>query len=151
MLKEPSVEIRSISSEQTFAIRHPVLRAGRPLESCEFTGDNEKETHHFGAYSNNNLIGVLSCYLNNGSHLMNGKNYQLRGVAVLGSHQKKGIGKALMLHAENFLSEINCNHIWLNARVNAKGFYKKLCYQEIGTVFIVVNIGPHQCFIKKLS
>ena len=151
MLKDPSVEIRSISSEQTFAIRHPVLRAGRPLESSKFAGDNEKETHHFGAYTNNKLIGVLSCYQNNCSLLMDGKNYQIRGVAVLESHQKKGIGKALMLHAEEFLSQINCNHIWLNARLKAKDFYTKLCYEEIGTVFEVVDIGPHQCFIKKLS
>ena len=44
------MEIRSISSTQTFEIRHPILRAGQPLESCKFIGDEDEETLHFGAY-----------------------------------------------------------------------------------------------------
>ena len=28
----------------------PILRAGRPLESCKFVGDDDDETLHFGAY-----------------------------------------------------------------------------------------------------
>ena len=145
------MEIRSISSIQTFEIRHPVLRAGQPFESCKFIGDEEEETLHFGAYDEGSLIGVLSCYINNGTHFHQGKNYQIRGVAVVEKLQQKGIGKALMIYAEQVLKTKTCNHIWLNARVTAKSFYKKLDYLEIGTVFEVPIIGTHQCFYKKLN
>ena len=97
------MEIRSISSTQTFEIRLPILRAGQPLESCKFIGDEDVETLHFGAYEEERLIGVLSCYVNNGTHFNQGKNYQIRGVAVVEKLQQKGIGKALMLYAEQLL------------------------------------------------
>ena len=145
------MEIRSISSTQTFEIRQPILRAGQPLESCKFIGDEDLETLHFGAYEEERLIGVLSCYVNNGTHFNQGKNYQIRGVAVVEKLQQKGIGKALMLYAEQLLKTKVCNHIWLNARVTASSFYTKLGYLEIGTVFEVPVIGTHQCFYKKFN
>ena len=145
------MEIRSISSAQTFAVRHPILRSGRPLESCNFKGDDDLKTQHFGAFEGHKLMGVLSCYNNNGTHFSKGENYQIRGVAIIESMQQKGIGKVLMLHAEKVLKEINCEYIWLNARVNAESFYTKLNYQKNGAIFDVAEIGPHQCFIKKIN
>ena len=145
------MEIRTISTIQTFEIRHPILRAGQSLESCKFIGDDNDKTLHFGAYDEGNLIGVLSCYINNGTHFNQGRNYQIRGVAVVQKLQQKGIGKALMLHAEKVLKTKVCDHVWLNARVIAKSFYTKLDYLEIGTVFEVPIIGTHQCFYKKLN
>lgn len=145
------MEIRTISSSQTFEIRHPILRAGQPLESCKFVGDDDDETLHFGAYDEGNLVGILSCYVNNGTHFTQGKNYQIRGVAVVEKLQQKGIGKVLMLHAEKVLKKKGCDHVWLNARVIAKSFYTKLDYLEIGTVFEVPIIGAHQSFYKKLN
>ena len=108
----PTMEIKTISSIQTFEIRHPILRAGQPLESCKFIGDDDDETLHFGAYDKDNLTGVLSCYVNNGAHFTLGKNYQIRGVAVVEKLQQKGIGKALMLYAEQLLKTKVCNHIF---------------------------------------
>ena len=145
------MEIRTISTIQTFEIRHPILRSGQPLESCKFIGDDNDETLHFGAYDEGNLIGVLSCYINNGTHFNQGRNYQIRGVAVVQKLQQKGIGKALMLHAEKVLKTKVCDHVWLNARMIAKSFYTKLDYLEIGAVFEVPIIGTHQCFYKKLN
>ena len=146
-----SLEIKSISSSETYPIRHQVLRVGRPIESCKFDGDEQTETIHFGAFENNKLVGIISCYLTNGCHFYTGKNYQIRGVAIQGHLQQKGYGKALMLHAENFLRQINCNTIWLNARTNANQFYTKLDYTEIGAAFEVPLIGKHQCFFKKIN
>ena len=63
-----SLEIKSISSSETYPIRHEVLRVGRPIESCKFDGDEQTETIHYGAFENNKLVGVISCYLTNGCH-----------------------------------------------------------------------------------
>ncbi len=38
--------IREISSQETFKVRHPVLRQGRPLEDCAFTDDDLETTIH---------------------------------------------------------------------------------------------------------
>ena len=32
--------IKKISATETFLVRHPVLRAGKPIESCHFDGDD---------------------------------------------------------------------------------------------------------------
>ncbi len=145
------MEIKSISSHQTISVRNAILRKGRPIKSCYFKGDDLKETFHLGAFRKEEIIGVISCYLNNGIYFTNGVNYQIRGVAILEKFQKKGIGKALMLKTEKTLRTSNCNFVWLNARVNANEFYTKLKYEPIGPNFEVPEIGNHQCFFKKLN
>lgn len=42
--------IKKISSSETFLVRQPVLRAGKPLESCRFDGDDLEITHHFEGF-----------------------------------------------------------------------------------------------------
>ena len=42
--------IKNISANETFLVRHPVLRAGKPIENCKFDGDELETTQHF-AYS----------------------------------------------------------------------------------------------------
>lgn len=56
--------IKEISSKETFIVRHPVLRKGKPIESCYFEGDDLESTHHFGLFVNEKLTGVISIFLN---------------------------------------------------------------------------------------
>jgi len=143
-----SITIKQISSKETHQVRHKILRIGQPIESCEFEGDLRSDTLHFGAFNNEGLIGIISCYQNNNSYFKSRINYQIRGVATLEHMQKKGVGKKLMKHAEKKLKEINCSNIWLNARIKANEFYLKLGYTKIGPIFEVPLIGKHQCFFK---
>ncbi len=145
------MRIKSVSSEDTFSVRHPILRKGRPLESCHFDGDNDADTIHLGAFIDDQLSGILSCYKRKSKHSNLNNQFQIRGVAVLNMHQRKGIGQALMQHAESTLIARSCNLIWLNARVNALPFYTQLNYVAVGSIFDVEHIGKHQCFIKKLT
>ena len=145
------MKIKTISTQQTFSVRHPILRKGLPIESCQFRRDNHEKTFHLGAYKKDQIIGVISCYLENGTFFTTGINYQIRGVAVLEKFQKKGIGRALMIEAEKNLRTSDCDFIWLNARLNANEFYTKLKYDPIGPIFNVAEIGNHQCFYKKLN
>ena len=48
-----------------FVVRHPVLRAGKPVETCYFEGDELPTTTHFGLFFDELLIGVLSVYKKN--------------------------------------------------------------------------------------
>ena len=49
------IEIKKITAFETIIVRHPVLRPGRPIESCHFDGDELLTTSHFGLYFENQL------------------------------------------------------------------------------------------------
>ncbi len=144
-------EIKAISAEKTHAVRHPVLRQGRPMESCLFSGDNKLTTIHLGAYIDSALVGVLSAYQNDHPHLKAKKSHQIRGVAVLEKFHRQGIGQRLMLHIETHLQQNGVDLIWLNARETALAFYTSLAYTQTGTAFDIAEIGKHYCFYKMIQ
>jgi ribosomal protein S18 acetylase RimI-like enzyme len=142
--------IKEITSTETFSVRHPVLRAGKPVESCQFEGDDLLSTKHFGFFTEENLIGIISIFKNNHPFFKNNPAFQIRGMAVLNNFQKKGFGKKLVNYCENYVKEQNSTLIWFNARENAVGFYKKLGYETIGDAFEIKDIGAHYVMFKKL-
>ena len=88
--------IKEISAQETFIVRHPVLRKAKPLESCAFDGDNLETTHHFGLFENLNLTGIISLFLKTNPIFAENLQFQIRGMAIVESHQKKGFGEALV-------------------------------------------------------
>ena len=71
-------------------------------------------------------------------------------MAVLESHQKKGIGEALVREAETFCKKQKTTLIWFNARTSAVGFYKKMGYEISGSEFEIKEVGPHFLMYKKI-
>ena len=55
--------IKKITASETIAVRHPVLRNGKPVESCRFDGDDLETTQHFGYFDGGKLVGVISLFL----------------------------------------------------------------------------------------
>ena len=144
-------DIKKISAEKTHAIRHPILRQGRPIEDCVFHGDKDPKTIHLGAFIEHKLVGVLSAYQKNTTVFDVKESYQVRGVAVLTTAHRKGIGRALMAHIEQQLKQREIHLIWLNARITAVDFYTALAYQQKGNRFEIEGIGTHYCFYKILK
>ena len=144
------LEIKEISAEKTHLVRHPRLRQGRPIEDCVFQGDKDETTVHLGAFEGKELVGVVSAYQKccqgNEQHTA----YQVRGVAVLEEHQRKGIGRELMAQIEVVLRKKKASMIWLNARVTAFEFYTSLHYIQKGDPFDLPLIGTHYYFYKDL-
>ena len=140
-----------IDAQETHKVRHPILRKGRPVASCVFENDLESDTLHLGAFEKDLLVGVLSAYRRSHPDFAHQNSYQIRGVAVLEDHQKKGIGRLLMSSIEEKLLEKNIDFIWLNARVSAVPFYQQLQYTVHGDVFDIPPIGPHFCYFKCLQ
>ena len=54
------MEIKKISMEETFAVRQPVLRPGRPIEDCFFEYDDHPLSIHICAELDGKVISVLS-------------------------------------------------------------------------------------------
>ena len=142
--------IKKISAQETFIIRHPVLRKGKPIESCYFEGDNLDTTNHFGLFENEKLTGIISIFLNSNPIFAEKNQAQIRGMAILDENQKKGFGEALVSYCETFCVSQNVQLIWFNARTEAVGFYKKMKYQAIGKPFDIKDVGEHLLMFKKI-
>ena len=142
--------IKKITALDTYPVRHLALRAGKPIESCHFEGDELPSTHHFGCFLDNQLIGVVSLFEAENLNLGEGKSFQIRGMAVLDSHQKQGVGETLVHKAEDFCRNENATLIWFNARTSAVGFYKKMGFEIVGSEFEIKEVGPHFLMNKKV-
>ena len=61
-MQDNTMKIRTISALDTYVVRHPVLRPGRPRETCAMGGDDREDTIHLGAYGvvNDQLVGVAT-------------------------------------------------------------------------------------------
>lgn len=143
--------IKQITSQDTFAVRQPVLRPGKAVETCIFDGDNLPTTIHFGIYADETLAGIISVFKANHDFFTEDDQFQIRGMAVLDAYQKKGLGDKLVRHAEEYVARLKGERIWFNAREIAVGFYQKMGYVVIGEPFPIGDIGPHYVMHKKIS
>ncbi|WP_158844714.1 GNAT family N-acetyltransferase [Algibacter sp. L1A34] len=150
-MKKQNYYIKQISAIDTYAVRHPVLRAGKPITSCIFEGDDLETTMHFGIYDNDELVGVCSFLKNNNPKFPEFRQYQLRGMAVLKSQQGLGLGQELLKYCDTILKLEKTELIWCNAREVAVNFYKKNGYSPIGEPFNIKDIGPHFVMKKQLN
>lgn len=149
--KEQHFKIKLISPKEVLAVRHPVLREGKPIEACIFDGDDLPTTFHVGLFINNNLTAVVS-FMENKHLLFNEENqYQLRGMAVLKEFQFKGLGYEILRYGETILINKGIKMVWCNAREVAVNFYRKNNYTIKGDPFLIPDIGIHYVMQKILQ
>ena len=79
------ITIKEITATDTYAVRQPVLRSGKPIENCHFPGDDLPTTKHFGLQTDQ-LIGVISLFENRPLKyvLING-GYMIVSFTVMGA------------------------------------------------------------------
>ena len=147
---QSKVSIKIISPETTHQVRHPVLRPGLDRKSCILTADEAESTVHLGAYENGTLLGVCTVLDNPSGTQFKLSNGQIRGMAVLQSTQRKGIGQLLIQEAESIGKKKEFAIMWMNARLYAVPFYEKFKYKIKGAQFEVPVFGPHYMMIKEL-
>ncbi|WP_273419515.1 GNAT family N-acetyltransferase [Leeuwenhoekiella blandensis] len=141
--------VKQITTAETYAVRHPVLRAGRPVETCAMPGDDAEDTFHLGLFDAENLIGVVT-FMNAAKPQFTGKQYQLRGMAVLEAYQGKGLGNLLVAEGEARLKAQGYDLLWCNARIKALNFYTHKGFKIEGEPFEIEPIGTHYLLYKKL-
>ena len=91
-----NISVKTISPENTWALRHQVLRPNQTLADCSYPTDNDPGAFHLGAYQNDALVGIASFYRENHPDLNHTAQYRLRGMAVQPDLQTRGIGRQLM-------------------------------------------------------
>ncbi len=128
---------------QMVHLRNEILRKplGLVLEEAEL--ENEKEDILMGAFEDDRLLGC--CLLTR----MDDATIRLRQMAVPNNMQGKGVGRALMIFAENIARDLGYRKLCMHARTTATGFYQKLGYTISGNEFTEVTI-PHYIMEKSL-
>tara|TARA_Y100000815_G_scaffold275428_1_gene313502 strand:- start:1270 stop:2238 length:969 start_codon:yes stop_codon:yes gene_type:complete len=149
-IDNPLYTVKTIAPQKTWEVRHPVLRAGKPLESCAFNGDELETTFHLGVFYDRDLVGV-STFMENPHPAFAARQLQLRGMGVLPEYQKRGLGEMMMDKALAFAKEKNIHLLWCNAREVAVSFYKNLGFKIKGEPFDIPEIGPHHLMFKELD
>ena len=67
--------------------------------------------------------------------------FKIERMAVLMRYRKKGVGKAIIKKIlKHYLNLNNINKLILNSQIEAKDFYKKFGFVEVGEEFIEANI-----------
>lgn len=143
------ISLQKITTEETYIVRHSVLRKGKTIESCHFIGDELATTMHFGVYFKSKLVGIVSLFENTMSTFTDKKQLQIRGMAVLDNYQNLGYGQALIRQCEKIAQEKKTELLWFNARINACGFYEKMGYKKLGHSFEIPEVGEHFLMFKK--
>lgn len=128
---------------QMVQLRNEILRKplGLTFDAAEL--EKEKEDILMGAFEDDRLLGC--CLMSR----MDAHTIRLRQMAVPGNMQGKGIGRALMIFAENIARDMGYKKLCMHARSTAVGFYRKLGYTISGDEFTEVTI-PHFVMEKSL-
>ena len=73
--------------------------------------------------------------------------FKIERMAVLRGYRKKGVGKAIIKKIlKHYLHQSKINKLILNSQIEAKDFYKKFGFVEVGKEFVEANI-KHQKMI----
>ncbi|HTI09005.1 MAG TPA: GNAT family N-acetyltransferase [Puia sp.] len=130
--------------QQMVNLRNEILRKPLGLALLAEELEKEKEDVLMGAFEDDDRL--LGCCL---LTRMDPSTIRLRQMAVPNSMQGKGIGRALMVFAENIARDLGYKRLTMHARKTALGFYQKLGYQVTGDEFLEVTI-PHFIMEKVL-
>lgn len=124
-------------------LRSDMLRKPLGLTFDKAELEREKDDILMGAFEDDKLLGC--CLMTK----IDPATLRLRQMAVPNSMQGKGVGRALMIFAENIARDLGYKKLCMHARSTAVGFYQKLGYRVSGNEFIEVTI-PHFIMEKDL-
>lgn len=135
--------IKEINAADTRNLRQLTLRQHQPAETLIYPGDEASDTVHYGAYLENELVGIASIYKERMKDNDEPDSWRLRGMATLESVRGKGYGRELMNKCLEHIKKKNGKLFWCNARTTAEQFYEKFGMKRTGEIFYPENLGPH--------
>ena len=144
-------EVRRISPQMTYMLRHNILRPNQAIEDCKYDTDQVEGAFHVGAFYAGKLISVASFCIDNYPDFHIRPQYRLRAMATHEDYRRIGAGSKVVNLAENILKEKGVYLLWCKARTNVQGYYEKLGFKAYGGVFDYPPIGEHIIMCKKLK
>jgi GNAT superfamily N-acetyltransferase len=135
------IHIEQIRHELTWRLRQEVLYPNKQL--LDMAMDEDADGIHFGAFKNDDLVGVVSLF-------KSGDSFQFRKFAVKQPVQKMGIGSSLLEYITDFAIAEGGNKLWCNARLAAIPFYISRGFDQTGKGFSKNGIG-YEILEKSIS
>ncbi|MGP7816617.1 GNAT family N-acetyltransferase [Niallia sp. 01092] len=120
------MEIKRISKEQTWELRHKVMWPNKDIEYIKLA--NDEESVHFGLFQSDRLVSIITLFIEQ-------DHAQFRKFATLEEEQGKGIGSKLLNHVITEAKKLGVKRLWCNARQNKTSFYQKFGLKETDQVF----------------
>lgn len=142
---------KQIVTLDTFWVRHSVFLTKKSAESSLFKQDSLDTAVHFGLHDSDNLLEVVSLFDAKSDSFIPGKQFRIRGTTVLKQHQKKGLEKKPIIHAEKKCCKQKPILIWINIRKDFVGFYIEMGYQIKGLPFEIKGDGEYIVMFKDIS
>lgn len=141
------MEVKQIDAKDTYELRHKILRPLGTIEDCKYLGDNDDLSFHLGAFVDDKLVSIASFYMENHPAVESEYQFRLRGMATSEEFRGQGMSSALLRTAFPIILKNHVKTLWCNARTSAIGFYQKVGFLEVGEVFEIEPIGPHQLMV----
>ena len=135
----PIIFVNNISDQsdkkKAFEIRNLVFCEEQKVsKEIEFDG-LDQFCNHYLAKINERPIGTARV-----RELKKGI-FKIERMAVLKEYRKKGVGRAIIEEIlKHYLNLNKVNNLILNSQIEAKDFYKKFGFVEVGEEFIEANI-----------
>ncbi len=137
------IDYGSPEYEMMLRLRYDLLRKPLGLSFDPKELEKEKNDVLMGAFEDDRMLGC--CLLTQ----IDPKTVRLRQMAISNNLQGKGIGRALMVFAENIARDMGYHVLMMHARVTATGFYEKFGFVKKDGQFIEITI-PHVVMEKAL-
>ncbi len=144
------IEVRRLTASETWPLRQSQLRPHQTVQEMRYPGDDADATRHFGAWSDAELVGIASLYQEPLPEKPAVTGWRLRGMAVLPSQRRAGVGAKLVEACLDHARREGGGLIWCNARENALAFYASLGFTSLRGPFDLPGIGPHFLLIRDL-
>ncbi|HKS30174.1 MAG TPA: GNAT family N-acetyltransferase [Pyrinomonadaceae bacterium] len=126
------MEIRRISAEEAQPMRAAILRPGLPFEASVYRLDDDAESLHVGAFEDGRLVTVATILHEPPPGEEQPRAWRLRGMVTLPEMQRRGYGRAVLLHCIAQLAGRGATLLWCNARSDAVEFYRGLRFETEG-------------------
>ena len=144
------LEVKIIPAKETYSLRQEILRPHQDITQCQYEGDRDSTTKHYGLFATDTLIGILSLYKRDTNQVSKSEGWQLRAMGIQERFRGRGYASKLLLAAESDAKQQGTNYIWANARKAAVGFYQNYGYSIVGEEFLIQDIGPHYLIYKDI-
>lgn len=136
------MEVKEIRAEDTYDLRHRVLRPLQTVAECKYPLDHA--AIHFGAFTENRLISIVTAHPEDSPLFSESGQWRIRGMATEPEFQKTGAGHAVLHALLAWGKERGIELFWCNARELAIPFYLRQGFTVESDYFEIPGIGPHK-------
>lgn len=148
--RRDQLHVRETGFEQVRSVQQQVLRPNGPLPADTAVPSG---SIHLGAFLSSGCVGAVTLSPTGwpGQVPIPGRLsselrscWQLRSMAVAGGFRGGGIGRQLLLAAQDLAWSRNVGLLWAAARTSALEFYTKAGWCVIGPEWDKAGVGPHR-------